>query len=126
METRPFDPAEYLDSEEAIAAYLADARAGGSAELSEATVVVARARAIMRKRRLSASSPSVRQEAVMAKNTGNDFRRGAVTGRTQFQQPNGDWQKRDERSGQFMERKSSEGPFKGVAKEPDGRDTKNS
>ena len=73
LETRPFDPADYLDSEEAIAAYLADARAGGSAELSEATVVVARARAIMRKQRLSASSPSVRQEAVMAKNTGNDF-----------------------------------------------------
>ncbi|RWI85895.1 MAG: hypothetical protein E5X33_26005 [Mesorhizobium sp.] len=31
-----------------------------------------------------------------------------------------------ERTGHFMERKSSEGPFKGVAKEPDGRDTKNS
>jgi len=59
----------------------------------------------------------------MAKNTGNDFRRGAVTGRTQFQQPNGDWQKRNERNGQFMERKASPGPFKGVAKEPDGRDT---
>jgi hypothetical protein len=59
----------------------------------------------------------------MAKNTGSDFRRGAVTGRTQFQQPNGDWQKRNERNGQFMERKASPGPFKGVAKEPDGRDT---
>ncbi|MHB1103448.1 MAG: hypothetical protein ACYC0C_11895 [Devosia sp.] len=62
----------------------------------------------------------------MAKNTGNDYRKGAVTARTQFQQPNGDYQKRDERSGQFMERKQSPGPFKGVAKEPDGRDTKNS
>ncbi|MBO9561012.1 MAG: hypothetical protein J7515_20805 [Caulobacter sp.] len=61
----------------------------------------------------------------MAKNTGNDFRRGAVTGRTQFQHENGDWQKRDERTGHFMERKASPGPFKGVAKEPDGRDTKN-
>lgn len=60
----------------------------------------------------------------MAKNTGNDFRRGAVTGRTQFQQSNGDWQKRNEGNGQFMERKSSPGPFKGVAKEPDGRDGK--
>jgi hypothetical protein len=39
------------------------------------------------------------------------------------QQPKGDWQKRNERTGEFMERKSSEGPFKGVAKEPDGRDT---
>ncbi len=60
----------------------------------------------------------------MAKNTGKDFRRGAVTARTQFQQPDGSWQKRDERTGQFMERKSSDGPFKGVAKEPDGRDGK--
>lgn len=62
----------------------------------------------------------------MAKNRGDGFRRGAVTGRTQFQHENGDWQKRDERTGHFMERKSSDGPFKGVAREPDGRDTKNS
>jgi hypothetical protein len=60
----------------------------------------------------------------MAKNTGSGYRSGAVTGRTQFQQPNGDWQKRNEVGGQFMERKSSPGPFKGVAKEPDGRDGK--
>lgn len=46
----------------------------------------------------------------MAKNTGNDFRRGSVTGR----------------NGEFMEVKQSPGPFKGVAKEPDGRDTENS
>lgn len=62
----------------------------------------------------------------MAKNTGKGSRHGAVTGRTQFQHANGDWQKRDERTGEFMERKSSPGPFKGVAKEPDGRDTENS
>lgn len=62
----------------------------------------------------------------MATNTGSGYRRGSVTGRTQFQQPNGDYQKRNERSGEFMERKSSPGPFKGVAKEPDGRDTRNS
>ena len=62
----------------------------------------------------------------MANNTGNDFRRGAVTARTQFQRGDGNYQKRDERTGHFMERKASEGPFKGVAKEPDGRDTKNS
>ena len=48
METRPFDPAEYLDSEEAIAAYLDDARAHGGQELSEAVEVVARARALNR------------------------------------------------------------------------------
>lgn len=62
----------------------------------------------------------------MAKNTGNDFRRGAVTGRTQFQRQDGAYQKRDERTGHFMEVKQSEGAFKGVAREPDGRDTKNS
>ena len=62
----------------------------------------------------------------MAKNTGSNFRRGAVTARTQFQRPDGHFQKRDERSGQFMEVKGGEKPFKGVAKEPDGRDTPNS
>lgn len=60
------------------------------------------------------------------KNTKKGFRRGAVTARTQFQHGNGEWQKRDERTGEFMERKSSPGPFKGVAKEPDARDTENS
>ena len=62
----------------------------------------------------------------MAKNTGNDFRRGAVTARTQFQRSDGLHQKRNERTGEFMEVKQSPGPFKGVAKERDGRDTKNS
>ena len=62
---------------------------------------------------------------LMAKNTGNNHRKGAVTGRTQFQHGNGDWQKRNERNGQFMARKESQGPYKGVAKEPDGRDTPN-
>ena len=61
----------------------------------------------------------------MAKNTGSDFRRGAVTARTQFQRPDGHWQKRDERNGQLMEVKGDGNPFKGVAKEPDGRDTPN-
>ena len=62
----------------------------------------------------------------MGKNTGDGFRRGAVTGRTQFERPDGNWQKRDERNGQLMEVKQTPGPFKGVAKEPDGRDTPNS
>ncbi|MGH6785415.1 MAG: hypothetical protein ACREBO_01180 [Novosphingobium sp.] len=61
----------------------------------------------------------------MAKNTGNNFRRGAVTARTQFQRPDGDYQKRNERNGHFMETKSGGTPFKGIAKEPDGRDTPN-
>ncbi|HEY9236807.1 MAG TPA: hypothetical protein VIP08_17420 [Phenylobacterium sp.] len=48
-----------------------------------------------------------------------------MTGRTQFQRPDGHWQKRDERTGQLMSVKDDATPFKGVAKEPDGRDTDN-
>lgn len=59
----------------------------------------------------------------MAKNTGDGFRRGAVTARTQFVRPDGLYQKRDERTGAFMEVKQSPGKLKGVATEPDGRDT---
>lgn len=62
----------------------------------------------------------------MAKNTGDGYRKGAVTARTQFERPDGLWQKRNERNGQLMEVKHSPGPFKGVAKEPDGRDSENS
>jgi hypothetical protein len=62
----------------------------------------------------------------MARNTGNDYRKGAVTARTQFERPDGHYQKRDERTGDFMEVKQTEGKFKGVAMEPDGRDTENS
>lgn len=61
----------------------------------------------------------------MGKNTGHGFRRGAVRERTQFQRPDGDYQKRNELTGEFMEVKSGGDPFKGVAKEPDGRDTPN-
>jgi len=61
----------------------------------------------------------------MAKNTGDDFRRGSVTARTQHKRKDGKFQKRDERTGQFMEVKQSPGKFKGVALEPDGRDTPN-
>ena len=47
METRPFDPADYLDTEEAIAAYLADARDEGDAiTLARAEAVAARARVL--------------------------------------------------------------------------------
>jgi hypothetical protein len=61
----------------------------------------------------------------MAKNTGAGHRKGAVTARTQFQRPDGHWQKRDERTGELMAVKDDGKPFKGVAKEPDGRDTDN-
>ena len=57
----------------------------------------------------------------MATNTGNGYRKGSVTDRTQTQHPSGDWVKRDTRTGEFMDRKSTDGPFKGVAREPDGR-----
>lgn len=45
LETRPFDPAAYLDSAEAIIAYLEGAFADGDpAEITDALGVVARAR----------------------------------------------------------------------------------
>jgi DNA-binding phage protein len=47
VELKPFDPADYLDSEEGIEAYLEDARLDGAAALSRAAEVVARARARM-------------------------------------------------------------------------------
>ena len=62
----------------------------------------------------------------MGKNTGEGFRRGSVRGRTQFQKPDGLWQKRDQHTGQLMPVKDGGKPYKGVAKEPDGRDTENS
>lgn len=44
IETRPFDPSEYLDTPEGIEAYLQDAFAGGEpAEITDALGVVARA-----------------------------------------------------------------------------------
>jgi len=57
----------------------------------------------------------------MAKNTGNNFRRGAVSDRSQFQRPDGNFQKRNDGTGQFMSAKNDGTRFKGVAKEPDGR-----
>lgn len=47
MELKPFDPADYLDSEEGIEAFLEDARSFGEDALSDAREVVARARARM-------------------------------------------------------------------------------
>lgn len=66
----------------------------------------------------------------MAKNIGTGSRTGAVTGRTQVENPKtGDFVKRDEskdslHKGEFMDVKEDGKPFKGVAKEPDGRRTK--
>ena len=57
----------------------------------------------------------------MAKNTGSGHRNGSVTGRTQNTAPNGNAIKRDADTGRIMDQKTTDGPYKGVAKEPDGR-----
>ncbi|HYF36004.1 MAG TPA: hypothetical protein VD994_11990 [Prosthecobacter sp.] len=57
----------------------------------------------------------------MAKNTGNNFRRGSVNDRTQVKSPNGNWTKRDTNTGRFIDQKVDGTPFKGVAKETDDR-----
>jgi hypothetical protein len=63
----------------------------------------------------------------MAKNTGDDSRKGAVSGRTQVRNPvTGAYVKRDEDGtgtgkGRFMDVKEDGTKFKGVATEPDGR-----
>ena len=54
----------------------------------------------------------------MAKNTGKDFRRGAVDDRSQVLNPKTDqFVKRDTNTGQFMDVKEDGTPFKGVTKE---------
>lgn len=57
----------------------------------------------------------------MAKNTGNGYRRGSVDNRTQFPTPQGNWAKRNTENGRIMDQKVDGKPFKGLAKEEDGR-----
>jgi hypothetical protein len=63
----------------------------------------------------------------MAKDTGKNYRKGAVKNRTQGENPKTtDWTKRNEtpgskKKGEFMDVKSGGKKFKGVAKEPDKR-----
>lgn len=58
----------------------------------------------------------------MAKNTGAGYRVGSVKDRTQSINPfTGTAQKRDTTTGRFTTVKKSEGPYKGIAREPDGR-----
>ena len=59
----------------------------------------------------------------MATNTGDGYRKGSVTDRTQVENDNEDWTKRDADTGEFMDQKADGEPFKGVAREPDGRRT---
>lgn len=54
----------------------------------------------------------------MAKNTGRNYRNGAVNDRSQTYNPkSGTWVKRDSSTGKFMDVKSGGTPFKGVSKE---------
>lgn len=53
----------------------------------------------------------------MATNTGEGYRKGAVRDRSQTQNPNGRWIKRDADTGRFMDVKDDEKPFKGVRRE---------
>jgi hypothetical protein len=56
----------------------------------------------------------------MAKNTDHGYRIGSVRDRSQtFNPKTGQNVKRDDSSGRFMAAK--DGPYKGVAREPDGR-----
>jgi hypothetical protein len=60
----------------------------------------------------------------MAKNTGKGYRIGAVKKRSQVENPDGYFTKRDAESGQFIEQKSDGSPFKGVRKEkPNAEDS---
>lgn len=59
----------------------------------------------------------------MATNTGKGSRKGAVRNRSQFKRADGNHQKRNTNSGQFMTVKDDGKPYKGVSKEPDGRNT---
>ena len=54
----------------------------------------------------------------MAKNTNQNFRRGAVRDRSQtFNPKTQTWVKRDAGTGKFIDGKSDSAPFKGVRKE---------
>ncbi len=54
----------------------------------------------------------------MAKNTGNDYRNGAVRDRSQAWNPvTENWTKRDSTTGRFLDQKADGEPFKGVRKE---------
>ena len=59
----------------------------------------------------------------MATNTGKDYRKGAIDNRTQLDldPKKGKFVKRDRTTGEFIDLKKDEKPFKGVAHEPDKR-----
>jgi len=55
---------------------------------------------------------------------GRRGRKGSVTNRTQFRHSNGNWVKRNRSTGRIIDQKTTPGPFKGLTKEPDGRQDK--
>lgn len=59
----------------------------------------------------------------MATNTGKGSRKGSVDDRTQLNldPKNGKYVKRDRKTGEFIDVKEDDKPFKGVAQEPDKR-----
>lgn len=58
----------------------------------------------------------------MAVNTGEGFRIGSMRERSQFfNTQTGLWAKRNTQTGRIMDQKADGTPFRGVAKEPDGR-----
>lgn len=57
----------------------------------------------------------------MAKNAGEDYRKNSVDDRSQTKALGGDFVKRNTDIGQFMDQQEVGKPFKGVAKEKDGR-----
>jgi hypothetical protein len=54
---------------------------------------------------------------MMAKNTGSGHRKGSVSNRSQFKLPNGQFAKRDAKTGRIIDVKADKSPFKGVRKE---------
>jgi hypothetical protein len=63
-----------------------------------------------------------RGKFIMAKNTDKGFRKGSVDNRTQvLNKKSSRYTKRDDATGEFMDVKTDEEPFKGVAKEIDER-----
>lgn len=66
--------------------------------------------------------PGKNEETAVAKNTGENHRRGSVKDRTQIQNPKTEqFVKRDTGTGRFMDVKVDGKPFKGIAREKDGR-----
>ena len=63
------------------------------------------------------AAPEQTEGWVMAKNTGDGERVGAVKGRSQVKAPNGNYVKRDTETGRFLQQKKTGGKFKGVRKE---------